>query len=102
MQFEWDRKKEKTNIRKHGINFSIAASVFGDEYRIEKYDDENSAKHGEDRYLTIRLVGKRLVVISVAYTMRDSEDGEITRIISAARPADAGEKEEYWNAHGAV
>ena len=39
MQFDWDDEKEKSNIEKHGIDFSTAALVFGDTNRIEKYDD---------------------------------------------------------------
>ena len=35
MQFEWDDEKEKINIIKHGIDFSTAALVFGDENRLE-------------------------------------------------------------------
>ena len=39
MTFEWDSEKEKINIDTHdGITFSIAAKVFSDRKRIEKYD----------------------------------------------------------------
>jgi len=34
MQFDWDDEKEKSNIDKHGIDFSTAALVFGDNTRI--------------------------------------------------------------------
>lgn len=100
MKFEWDPKKEKKNIEKHGLSFTIAASVFGDDFRIVRYDEENSIKHDEERYVAIGRVGNRLVVISVAYTIRGEND-EITRIISA-RSADAGEEEEYWNGYSSV
>ena len=39
MTFEWDESKERINISKHGIDFSTAALVFGDDNRIEKYDE---------------------------------------------------------------
>ena len=39
MTFEWDDRKEQINISKHGIDFSTAALVFGDDNRIEKYED---------------------------------------------------------------
>ncbi len=28
MEFEWDDHKEQLNIKKHGIDFSIAARIF--------------------------------------------------------------------------
>ncbi|MCP4039507.1 MAG: BrnT family toxin, partial [bacterium] len=30
MEFEWDPAKASANLRKHGVAFSEAASVFGD------------------------------------------------------------------------
>ncbi|MDR3567268.1 MAG: BrnT family toxin [Syntrophobacteraceae bacterium] len=30
MQFEWDPKKAKVNLKKHGVSFEEAASVFYD------------------------------------------------------------------------
>lgn len=32
-----DDEKEQKNISKHGIDFSTAALLFNDDYRIEKY-----------------------------------------------------------------
>lgn len=29
MEFEWDEKKDKANIRKHGVSFELAATIFG-------------------------------------------------------------------------
>ena len=48
MIFEYDEKKNKINIEKHGISFKSAARVFFDYDRIEYYDEENS--NDEDRY----------------------------------------------------
>ena len=42
MKFEWDDHKEQINIQKHGIDFSTAALVFNDIYRIETYDSLHS------------------------------------------------------------
>ncbi len=90
MKFEWDDNKEETNIQKHGIDFSTAALVFGDDNRIEKYDQRHS--NNEDRYITIGMIKGALVVITVVYTERK----DVVRIISA-RLADKREKEEYFN-----
>ena len=43
MIFEWDEIKNENNIKKHdGISFKIAARVFLDSNRIEKYDEQHS------------------------------------------------------------
>ena len=91
MQFDWDDEKEKSNIEKHGIDFSTAALVFGDNNRIEKYDDLHSAN--EDRYITIGQISEVTVVVVVVYTEREA----LTRIISA-RLATKREVGAYYNA----
>lgn len=42
LSFEWDDIKEQINIKRHGLNFSVAAIVFLDPNRIEIYDDTYS------------------------------------------------------------
>jgi uncharacterized DUF497 family protein len=91
MQFDWDDEKEISNIEKHGIDFSTAALVFGDNNRIEKYDELHSTN--EDRYITIGRVGEDTVIAMVVYTEREA----LTRIISA-RLATKCEEEAYYNA----
>ena len=91
MLFDWDDEKEKSNIEKHGIDFSTAALVFGDPNRLEKYDELHSDI--EDRYITIGQINGMTVVVMVVYTMREA----LTRIISA-RLATKREREAYYNA----
>ena len=33
MEFEWDPRKAENNLRKHGISFTEAGTIFGDEDR---------------------------------------------------------------------
>lgn len=90
MKFEWDETKNRKNKAKHGIDFNIAARVFGDPQRLEAYDlnhDEN-----EDRWITIGMVAPAILV--VIYTER--QDGEAIRIISA-RQANEKERQEYYS-----
>lgn len=91
MIFDWDDNKEKINIKKHGIDFDTAALVFGDDKRIEKFDENNSTD--EDRYVTIGRINGVTIVVVVAYTMRE----DVIRIISA-RAATKKEEERYYNA----
>ena len=76
MTFEWDRKKAAANLKKHGVTFQEAATVFGDTLAITFHDPDHSEE--EDRYLTFGLsLQNRLVVVS------HTERGNETRIISA-------------------
>ena len=90
MIFEWDDEKEKINIEKHGIDFSLAALVFEDENRIEIYDRIHSET--EDRYITIGSINGTVVIIMVVYTER----GDAVRLISA-RKATKQERRIYYN-----
>jgi len=38
MNFEWDSQKAVSNLKKHGISFEEAQSVFYDDYAIQFYD----------------------------------------------------------------
>ena len=48
MKFEWDSEKNEINMRKHGVDFEEAKTVFEDEMAIAIYDEEHSAD--EDRF----------------------------------------------------
>ena len=76
MEFEWDQIKAKTNLKKHGISFQEAATVFGDTLSLTFDDPDHSLN--EQRFLTFGLsqTGKLLIV---SYTERN----ESVRIISA-------------------
>ncbi|MGI5068941.1 BrnT family toxin [Treponema denticola] len=90
MIFEWDEIKNETNIKKHdGISFKIAARVFLDSKRIEKYDEQHSTLE-EQRWNAIGLVED---VLFVVFTERKND---IIRIISA-RKANQEEINEYYN-----
>lgn len=87
IDFEWDLSKAETNLRKHRIAFSEAATVFKDGLSITIYDPDHSDQ--EDRYITIgtSVIGRLLMV---AHTDR----GDRTRIISA-RGLTRKEREAY-------
>jgi uncharacterized DUF497 family protein len=91
LNFEWDTNKAKTNIKKHGVSFDEAKSVFYDEYAIQYYDPEHS--DSEDRFI---LLGNsfQLNTVVVCHCFREEET--IVRIISA-RKADKDEEQVYWS-----
>ena len=89
LRFEWDQRKADSNLKKHGVSFQEAASVFADALSITIPDPDHSAS--EVRFLDLGLSHRnRLLVIS--YTER----GKIIRIISARR-ASRSEQKYYEN-----
>lgn len=83
MRFDWNPDKAKSNEKKHdGVSFEEAVEVFYDEKAIEDYD-ENHSDAGEIRYVRIGNSSKRL--LRVSFTVREDDDGEIIRIISARK-----------------
>ncbi len=86
MRFEWDKAKNLSNQRKHGVRFEEASAVLLDPLYVSVQD---RIEDGEPRWQTLDLVGELLLLI-VAHTVREvSDDGaevEVIRIISA-RPA---------------
>ena len=62
LTFEWDEDKSKRNVRKHGVTFEEAKTVFNDPFEITIDDPDHS--DDEDRYLAIgiSLKGRLLVV----------------------------------------
>jgi uncharacterized DUF497 family protein len=76
MKFEWDIKKATTNVKKHGVTFQEAATIFGDPLAITFDDPDHSMK--ENRYITFgQSLQKRLIVVS------HTERGDRTRIVNA-------------------
>ena len=90
LTFEYDERKELTNIRKHEIEFQKAALVFLDPALLI-YEDERR-DYGEVRNIALGTVEGRL--LQVVYTPRQ----ERMRIISA-RKANKKEQRLYENVH---
>ncbi|MFC1824254.1 BrnT family toxin [Thermodesulfobacteriota bacterium] len=90
MRLEWDEKKEKANIKKHGVSFNEARTVFYDENAIQFFDPDHSET--EDRFILLGISFK-LRILVVCHCFRESET--VIRIISA-RKADGDEEKEYW------
>jgi uncharacterized DUF497 family protein len=80
--FEWDTSRALSNLRKHGVSFDEAMTVFADPDALDGPDLTHSVH--EPRFLR---VGRSSAggVLMVAYTVRRSGDGEAIRIISARR-----------------
>lgn len=88
MKFEWDPTKAAGNVRKHGISFDEAVTVFKDPLALI-FDDET---HLEDEHREI-IIGmsalRRMILVCFVERLED-----IVRIISA-RPATRQEIRDY-------
>jgi len=86
-EFEWDPEQAQANVRKHGISFAEAATVFFDPLSITVPDPLNSVD--EDRFVITRLSYKQHHLV-VVHSDRDDR----IRIISA-RLATPTERRKY-------
>ena len=78
MRLEWDARKARENLRKHGVSFEEASSVFFDPLSVTGDDPDHSV--GERRLVTFGVSSSgRLLVVAHA------ETGDAIRIISARR-----------------
>jgi uncharacterized protein len=86
MRMEWDEKKRRANLTKHGVDFADLMPVFNG-LTISLLDDRYD--YGEFRFITAGMLNG--FVLTVAHT----ETTEVIRIISA-RKATRYEEESYF------
>jgi len=91
LKFEWDEKKNISNIQKHQVSFEEAKEVFKDPLHISKLDHRFS--YFEERWITIGST-KNYGILVVANMFFDDSGEEIIRIISA-RKANPKERSFY-------
>lgn len=85
MKFEWDRKKNETNILRHEIDFQDAASIFEHPLLIKA---DTRKDYGEKRLIGLGLLFG--VIIVIVFTHR----GDAIRVISIRR-ANRNERKVY-------
>jgi uncharacterized DUF497 family protein len=96
MRFEFDERKSRRNLEKHGIDFETAAIVFDDPYALTQRDELH--EEDEERWITLGEIapGVVLLVVHLAFAAEDGE--EVVRLISA-RAATRKERRSYEEAH---
>jgi uncharacterized DUF497 family protein len=92
MVFEWDPAKAAANLKKHGLSFQEAATVFGDPLSVTFADPDHS--RAEDRFITVGHTRRGKAVI-VAHVDRVGS----VRLISA-REATPRERKAYEQSTG--
>ena len=89
LRFEWDDRKAAANLKKHGVSFDEAKSVFVDEHA--RLIDDPDHSEDEDRFVLLGL-SSALRLLLVCHCYRSA--GNVIRIISA-RKAIARESKSY-------
>jgi uncharacterized DUF497 family protein len=89
IEFEWDPSKASLNLKKHGVAFDEAKTVFFDEFAVQFFDEPHSTT--EDRFLMLGLSSLSRILI-VCHC--EPGDAGVIRIISA-RKATKTEKSFY-------
>ena len=80
IKFEWDKRKNRANQKKHGISFEEAETIFADERALLIHDPDHS--EDEERFILLGLSMKfRMLVVCHCYRSSD----EVIRIISARK-----------------
>jgi len=86
-RFEWDKNKASSNIKKHGVSFDEARTVFNDPLARIFDDEEHSSIERREIIIGHSIVNRLLVV---CFTERK----EAIRIFSA-RLATLRERKDY-------
>ena len=89
ISFEWDRAKATANLKKHGVSFEEAQTIFYDDFAVQFLDEEHSSE--EDRFLMLGMSSEANLLL-VCHCERAG--GEVIRIISA-RKATRSESKFY-------
>jgi uncharacterized protein len=90
IQFQWDKNRNRENIKKHSVSFEEAKTVFFDENARLISDPEHSIN--EECFIILGISNKlRILIVVHAY----KENDEIIRIISARKATKSEIK--YYN-----
>ena len=86
-EFEWNKLKAESNLKKHGVSFEEAISVFDDPFAV--YYDDIYHSENEMRYI-VRGYSQLNNLLIVNFTIRN----EVIRIISSRK---ATKKERQYH-----
>jgi uncharacterized DUF497 family protein len=79
VKFEWDPAKAQSNLRKHGVSFEEAATVFRNLLAATAVDARPEEETEVRLYIGTSKRGRLLVVAHC-------DRGEVVRVISARKP----------------
>ena len=83
-QFDWDEAKAASNVRKHGVSFEDAMTIFKDPHILTIFDPDHSGM--EDRWISIGCASTPQLILAVHTHVEIDADNVSIRIISARKP----------------
>jgi uncharacterized protein len=95
--FEWDAKKATINLKKHGVSFEEAKTLFNDPFLLTYPDTEHSDI--EERFISIGYSTRNRTLLVVHADREEGEEFVIIRIISC-RQVTATERRLYEENYG--
>ena len=90
--FEWDPKKAAANLRKHGISFELAASIFKDPNAISIFDEDHSGE--QDRWTTLGIAASGAILV-VHHTFTTVGSDMVMIRLFSSRKATGTELRQY-------
>lgn len=91
-QFKWDEAKADANVRKHGVTFEMATTVFFDPRLLTVADLEHSKT--EERWFSVGLA-RNGILVAVVYLWSDADLAAIAIRLISARRATQAESGQY-------
>ena len=91
-QFEWDEIKAAANVRKHGVSFELASTVFNDPRLLTIADLEHS--EAEERWFSVGCASNG-AMLSIVYLWSESDPATIKIRLISARKATQTEIRHY-------
>jgi uncharacterized DUF497 family protein len=88
----WDTGKALANLKKHGVSFEEAVTVFSDPEGLDWDDPEHSLSEHRSKRLGLSFTGRVLLVV---YTLRRMKNEKETIRIISARQASRKERKAY-------
>ncbi len=92
--FSWDARKDLRNLRKHGVSFEEAATVFSDPEGLDWDDFDHSLSERRSTRVGFSVAGR---VLFVAYTIRrlktEATDEQLRRARRVGRPVTGNAKQ---------
>jgi len=94
-QFTWDSAKARQSLKKHGVSFERAATVFLDPRALSEFDAEHSEREERWVSLGLDLTG---VLLVVCHTYQGATDESAMIRLISARKATSREAAQYREA----
>ena len=93
MKIEWDEKKNRANIKKHGVSFKEASEIF--DYPLVASSLDKRYDYHDERWVSFGTAKNgKVIAVGHLYWLSENDGEEHIRIITA-RKATKKEREQY-------